>query len=245
MRQLTMTRSRLDTKELLAALPLFRGLAPDELAAIAAGTTVRQVLRGEVVFNRGAPCDGIHVLVYGQIKLAFVSDDGYEKVVEIVPPGRSFGEAPLFSASPYLMMAQALADSLLLHVGKGVVLAAIERYPKFTSMLLIGMANRMHRLISDVEGYSLQTGTERLVGFLLRQQAQAETTTGPRTVTLPTSKAIIASRLNVTPEHLSRILHELADEGLIEVEGRIVRILDPVRLRHYHGCSHHKIAANA
>jgi CRP-like cAMP-binding protein len=224
-------------------MPLFRGLAPEALAPLAAGTTVRHAQRGEVIFNRGEQCDGVHVLVYGQIKLAFVSDTGYEKVVEIVPPGRSFGEAPLFSASPYLMMAQALADSLLLHIDRQAVLAAIERHPQITSKLLIEMANRMHRLISDVEGYSLQSGTERLVSFLLRQQAQPETATGPRTVTLPTSKAIIASRLNVTPEHLSRILHELADAGLIEVEGRVVRILDPERLRQYHGCSQHRVAA--
>lgn len=229
-----MAKARLDARELLAGLPLFRALTAEALAAIAAGTTVRQVMRGEVVFNRGEECDGIHVVAYGQIKLAFVSDDGNEKVVEIVPAGRSFGEAPLFSASPYLMMAQALSDSLLLHVGKGVVLAAIERHPEFTSKLLIGMAHRMHRLISDVEGYSLQTGTERLVGFLLRQQSHSENGSTPRTVTLSTSKAIVASHLNVTPEHLSRILHELSDAGLIEVDGRDVRILDPERLRGYH-----------
>jgi CRP-like cAMP-binding protein len=230
-----MARTRPDTKELLAAMPLFRGLAPAELAPLAAGTTVRHAQRGEVIFNRGEPCVGVHILVYGQIKLAFVSDTGYEKVVEIVPAGRSFGEAPLFSASPYLMMAQALVDSLLLHVDRSAVLAAIERHPQFTSKLLIEMAHRMHRLISDVEGYSLQSGTERLVAFLLRQQPDSGSASAPRCLTLSTSKAVIASRINVTPEHLSRILHELSDAGLIEVDGRHVRILDPDRLRGYRG----------
>jgi CRP-like cAMP-binding protein len=54
-------------------------------------------------------------------------------------------------------------------------------------------------------------------------------------VTLPTSKAIVASRLNLTPEHFSRILHDLTQAGLIEVDGREVRIKDVTRLRAYSG----------
>jgi CRP-like cAMP-binding protein len=52
---------------------------------------------------------------------------------------------------------------------------------------------------------------------------------------LPTSKAVVASLLNVTPEHFSRILHDLTEQTLIEVDGREIRIVDPARLRAYHG----------
>ena len=227
-----MSRHKIDTQSLLANLPLFREVSAAELAPIAAATSVRHVPRGEIVFNRGDPCDGFHLVVYGQIKLAFISDDGAEKVVEIVPSGTSFGESPMFLGSPYLLMAQALVDTLLLFVHRGAVMTAIAHDPKFTAKLLAGMSNRMHRLISDVEAYSMQNGTERLVGFLLQQEAEVDADASMR-VTLPTSKAIIASRLNVTPEHLSRILHELSDAGLIEVTGRHVRIVDAVRLRDY------------
>ena len=71
------------------------------------------------------------------------------------------------------------------------------------------------------------------IGYLLRQDTREEG--GGSCVTLPVSKAIVASRLNVTPEHFSRILHELVAAGMIAVEGRDVRILDPERLRNYHG----------
>lgn len=229
-----MSKPKIQTQAFLASLPLFKELAPSELDRIAAGTTTLNVPRGEVIFNRGDPCDGFHLVVYGQVKLAFTSPEGSEKVVEIVAPGYSFGEALMFMEKPYILMAQALADSLLLHVSKNVVFAEIERDPRFARKMLAGLSRRLHGLIGDVEAYSLQSGTERVVGYLLRQDVQSAE--GEHyVVTLPTSKAIVASRLNVTPEHFSRILHDLAAAGLLAVEGRAITILDPERLKNYHG----------
>jgi CRP-like cAMP-binding protein len=229
-----MAKTKIKTEAFLASVPLFRELAPDELAPIAAGTTVLEVPRGEMVFNRGDSCEGFHVVVYGQIKLAFVSSEGNEKVVEIVPPGHSFGEALMFMEKPYIVMAQALTDSLLLHVSRNVVFAELERDPKFARKMLAGLSRRLHGLISDVEAYSLQSGTERVIGYLLRQDAPADSESDPYVVTLPTAKAVVASRLNVTPEHFSRILHELVEAGLIKVDGREVTIYDAAKLRDHH-----------
>ena len=230
-----MSKPKIQAQAFLASLPLFNELAPSELERIAAGTTALNVPRSEIIFNRGDPCEGFHLVVYGQVKLAFISAEGSEKVVEIVAPGYSFGEALMFMEKPYILMAQALADSMLLHVSKNVVFAEIERDPKFSRKMLAGLSRRLHGLISDVEAYSLQSGTERVVGYLLRQDAHEGGETEHYVVTLPTSKAIVASRLNVTPEHFSRILHELTQRGLIAVEGREIRIIEPAKLRDYHG----------
>jgi CRP/FNR family transcriptional regulator, dissimilatory nitrate respiration regulator len=230
-----MSKAKIKTEAFLASLPLFNELASAELEPIAAGTTVLEVPRGEIIFNRGDPCEGIHVVVYGQVKLAFVSAQGNEKVVEIAAPGHSFGEALMFMEKPYIVMAQALIDSLLLHVSRNVVFAEIERDPKFARKMLAGLSRRLHGLISDVEAYSLQSGTERVIGYLLRQDAQTVSESDPYVVTLPTSKGVVASRLNVTPEHFSRILHDLVDAGLIKVDGRDVTIFEAAKLRDHHG----------
>ena len=229
-----MLKAKIKAESFLASVPLFKELAPDELAPIAAGTAVLEAPRGEIVFNRGDPCEGFHVVVYGQIKLAFVSPGGNEKVVEIVPPGHSFGEALMFMEKPYVVMAQALTDSLLLHVSRDVVFAELERDPRFARKMLAGLSRRLHGLIGDVEAYSLQSGTERVIGYLLRQDAQAAPEADPYVVSLPTSKAVVASRLNVTPEHFSRILHDLVEAGLVKVDGREVTIFDAAKLRDYH-----------
>jgi CRP-like cAMP-binding protein len=230
-----MPRAPIKTQAFLASLPLFKELAAEEIDRIAAGTTELHVPRGEIIFNRGDPCVGFHLVVYGQVKLAFLSPQGSEKVVEIIGPGSSFGEALMFMDKAYIVMAQTLADTMLLHVSKQVVVEEIERDPKFARKMLAGMSRRLHSLISDVESYSLQSGTQRVVGYLLQQDMQQSGDSEPYVVTLPTSKAIVASRLNVTPEHFSRILHDLVEAGLIEVDGREMKIIDVEGLRNHRG----------
>ena len=226
---------KIRTSAFLANIPLFKELAATEVDRIAAGTTELHVPRGEILFNKGDPCTGFHLVIYGQVKLAFVTPMGGEKVIEIAGPGASFGEALMFMEKPYVVMAQALADSLVLHVSKQVVFDELERDPAFARKMLAGLSRRLHGLINDVEAYSLQSGTQRVIGYLLRQDAEAANGPASYKVTLPTSKAVVASRLNLTPEHFSRILHELANAGLVGVEGREVVIQDVARLRGYTG----------
>ena len=120
----------------LANLPLFRELQPTELDRIASGTREVHIGRGETLFRRGDPCEGFHAVVYGQIKLAFTSPAGAEKVVEIMGPGQSFGEAVMFMEKPYPVYTQALADSMLLHIAKATVFAEIEREPRFARRMI-------------------------------------------------------------------------------------------------------------
>ncbi|MGB7478983.1 MAG: Crp/Fnr family transcriptional regulator [Burkholderiaceae bacterium] len=226
-----MTTSKIKVQDFLSVLPLFSDLAPEDLGEIAAGTTERKVARGEIVFHRGDPCLGFYTVVYGQVKLAFTSPQGGEKVVEIIGPGHSFGEALMFMEKPYIVSAQVLADSLLLHVAKSAVFSSIERDPKFARRMLAGMSRRLHGLISDVEAYSLSSGTQRVIGYLLK----GEDFKNGDQFRLEVSKTVIASRLNLTPEHFSRILHDLSARKLIGVNGREITILDIQRLRDYQG----------
>ena len=218
----------------LSNLPMFKELPGPVIDRIAAGTSEMHVPRGEILFTRGDPCRGFYLVIYGQVKLSFVTKQGTEKVVEIVGPTHSFGEALMFAGKPYVVMAQTLADSMLLHVSRDVVFSELDRDPAFARALLAGLSQRLHRLIHDVESYSLETGSQRVIGYLLRQDDEGDEP-GPHKVTLPVSKALVASRLNLTPEHFSRILHELSAAGLIRVDGRSVEIVDVGRLRAHTG----------
>jgi CRP/FNR family transcriptional regulator, dissimilatory nitrate respiration regulator len=131
--------------------------------------------------------------------------------------------------------AQTLADTLLLHISKTVVFEEIERQPRFARRMIAGLSRRLHGLIGDLEAYSLHSGIQRVIGYLLRAEPDGEAAGKTAQLKLPTSKGIIASRLNLTPEHFSRILHELTAAKLIEVDGRTVTILDLDRLRIYEG----------
>lgn len=220
------------THAILADLPLFRQMTPAEIDKIAQNTREVQVKCGEAVFQRGDPSHGFYVVVRGQVKLAFSSPQGVEKVVHLVGPGKTFGEAVMFMDMPYPVYAQALADSLLLHIGKTAVLEGIERDPIFCRKMLAGLSSRLHSLISDVEAYSLRSSAQRVIGYLL-QHDTGNTGQGNPLITLTTSKSVIASRLNISPETFSRVLNELSTVGLISVKGREISILDMKKLGDY------------
>jgi len=217
---------------ILTHLPLFCEMSPDELARIASGARELGLARGEVLFQRGDPCNGFYVVIHGKVKLALTSPQGIEKVVELIGPGQSFGEAVMFMDKPYPVFAQALTDTLVLHIGKQVIAGGIDSDPVFCRKMLAGLSVRLHRLIQTVESISLRSPAQRVIDYLLQELAEIKEGLDIH-VTLSANKNVIASNLNITPETFSRILRNLSDTGLITVEGKEVCIRDLAKLRNY------------
>lgn len=223
-----------DLPRYLSVLPLFSDLSAPELARLALGCQLRRLSRGETIFRVGQPCEEFHVTVIGQVKLYAISPAGQEKVIDLIGPGSSFAEALMFTDRPYIINAQALTDTLLLTVEKQAVLTEIEQDPRFALRMLAGISRRLHGLVNDVEAYALHSGLQRVIGYLLRGQDVTDGAAGGSViVSLPVSKATIASLLSLTPEYFSRVLHELESAGLIEIDKRDIRILDAKRLSGY------------
>lgn len=228
-----MHESRLDLPQILSRLPLFQELAPTQIALLETACRERRLAEGEMLFQKGDPAKGFFVVVFGQIKLAFPSSHGNEKVVQIVGPRQSFGEAVMFMDRPYPVFAEGLVDSLLLHIASAPVFELLETEPLFARRMLAGLSLRLHSLVQDVETYSLRSSAQRVVGYLLQQCPENEPGAGSFDISLPTSKQVIASRLNLTPETLSRIFHDLSANGLIGVSGKQITIKDANRLREF------------
>lgn len=216
----------IDIPTLLKRIPLFSELSDADLERVGRYTRDRHIARSEVLFQRGDQPHGFYFVVSGQVKLAFSSPQGTEKVVEIVGPMQSFGEAVMFMNKPYPVFAEALTETTLIHIGQAVVSELIDQDPSFAHKLLAGMSIRLHSLVHDVETYSLRSSIQRVIGYLL-QVADSDL---PCEIDLPTSKQVIASRLNLTPETLSRIFHDLSESGLISVHGKHITLHDPARL---------------
>lgn len=227
-----MVQHKLDIRGVLSNLPLFRNLDAEEIDRILL-PAVREIRteRGDTLFQKGDQLSGLYVIVYGQVKLAFPSPSGSEKVLQIFGSGESFGEAVMFLERPAPVYSQTLIDSLILLISKQAIFDAIERDPTFARRMLAGLSMRLHALVQDVESYSLRSAAQRVIGYLL--QSVPESDTGQQAVTLPASKHVIASRLNLTPETLSRIFSQLSHDNLITVSGRDVTIHDADRLRNY------------
>jgi len=224
-------RDNFGTLDFLRNLPLFHDLDLVQLEAIGAAATEQRIGAGTALFRRGDPCDGMHVIVLGRVKLGLLAPGGAEKVVEILGPGQSFGEAVMFMGKPHNLYAEALADSLLLHIRSNAVLEAVARNSEFARRMLNELSQRLYRLLADIEAYTLKNATERVTGYLLAALDERAGQGQPAAVLLAASKSVLASRLNITREHFSRILHELSQAGLIRVSGRNIQVLDPAGLR--------------
>lgn len=228
-----MSEIKPDIPLIVSRLPLFHELSTEQIAAIAAATRERRVARGEMLFQKGDTPRGFFVIVMGQVKLAFPSASGNEKVVETLGPRQSFGEAVMFMDRPYPVFAEALTDTLLLHIASAVVFDLLGQDASFARRLLAGLSHRLHALVQDVESYSLRSSAQRVIGYIIQHCPHEGECEGSFELQLPTSKQVIASRLNLTPETLSRIFHDLSDHGLITVHGKQIRVHDMRRLREF------------
>jgi CRP-like cAMP-binding protein len=106
-----MQNDKLDIAQILRRIPLFQELSQEQIEHLAAQTREKRLHKGEMLFQKGDQPRGFYAIVYGQMKLAFPSAAGNEKVVEILGPQQSFGEAVMFMDRPYPVFAESLADS--------------------------------------------------------------------------------------------------------------------------------------
>ncbi|KQY82453.1 MULTISPECIES: Crp/Fnr family transcriptional regulator [Roseateles] len=220
--------------QFLRSQPLFTDVDDAALERLASACRLRRFDRGEPVLWAGQPCDAFFIVARGQVRLYMTAPNGNEKVIELVGPGRSFAEALVFLQCPCPINAQALTDVLLLEVPRQAVLHELQCDTGFALRMLSGMSRRVHGLVQDVQASALQSGLQRIVGYLLRDVDPDQP--GPALISLPAAKATVASLLSLTPEYFSRVLHELEAAGLLQVERRDIRLPDPAALaRHAAG----------
>ncbi len=216
--------------QILSDFFMFRELAAEQIETISGHSQLIEFPKGTSVFNRGDAAVGLYILLEGQLKLGVTSPQGSEKIISIVTPGESFGEAILFLERQFPVYAQAILDSQVLLVPKSLIFSMLDHDPLFSRKMLAGLSIRMHQLVQDIEMLSLQSCTQRFIGYLLQISADAPDASN---ITLPASKTTIASLLNLTPETLSRTLAKLQQLELIAVNGKDVMITDVKKLRSY------------
>lgn len=203
-------------------MPMFRHVARSHLAELARHARVQHVRRSATVCRRGESLNCFFGVAYGLVKLALRADNGEEKVLRLVSAGETFGEALVFRERPNPLDAVALADTMLVVFPSQAVMALLEHDPNFARGLLTSLSERMHNLVAEVEASTLLSARQRVATYL--ESLAAEQVNGR--VRLPATKTVIAARLGVTKETFSRLLRELANQGLIEVEKRDIALRD-------------------
>jgi CRP/FNR family transcriptional regulator, dissimilatory nitrate respiration regulator len=210
---------------------LFAEMSEPHLHALIDGMVDIHLDPGKTLFRQGQAAERFYFLREGLIKLFRLSPDGDEKIIEIMRPGETFAEAVMFMGTQgrYPVNAEAINESRVYAFEQKIFLNLLRESNEATFGLLGSMSRRLHMLVNQIESLTLQNATYRLVAYLL-EQIPRDVKTSPE-VQLITPKGVIASRLAIQPETLSRILGKLRQGGLIEVHGNHITIRDVQALR--------------
>lgn len=216
--------------EFLRQVPLFAALTPTQLAALLNRSREVRLAAGSLLFHQGDDASRFFLVRTGRIKLFRLSDEGQEKVIEIIGPGLTFAEAVMFmDQQRYPVNAEAIGDCRLLAFENAQYMEILRQSPEICFVLLATMSRWLHRQVMEIDRLTLQSAMLRLCGYLLQLTPPGKT--GAVVVHLPVPKRVIASRLSVQPETFSRLLQSLVKEGLIQVSEQDIHILELDRLR--------------
>lgn len=211
---------------------LFAGLEKDDFDRIVANMAPKSIDKGEVLFHRGDPAASFYFLDTGLIELNLISATGEKKVLEVVEPGRTFAEAVAFMRErKYPVTAEALEGSELCQIPTRVYVDLIYGNPDACMRLLSDVCRHLHARVREIENLTVQNARSRLASYLLDHVV--ETNDDEATVRLELPRHVIASRLSIKPETLSRLLRHMVDEGVLTIEDRVIFVHSLARLRPY------------
>jgi CRP-like cAMP-binding protein len=212
----------------IAQIPFFEGLPREQLEDLAMITTDQVFRKGEIIFSEGEEADGFYVALTGRIKVYKLSADGKEQILHFFGPGEPFGEVPVFTGQRFPAHAEAMEESRVLYIPKDSFVDLVKRNPSLALNMLGILSKRLRRFAALIDDLSLKEVPGRLAAYLLYLSAQRK---GTGEIELSVTKAQLASLLGTIPETLSRILGKMTAQGLIETDGRRIRILDPQSLQ--------------
>lgn len=214
----------------IARRSLLLASAPREAQdAILATATARDHDRGATVFLQGERAAAVYIVVRGWVKLYRIAPNGSEAVVGVFTKGHSFGEAVAFSHEAYPVSAECATDCTLIRLETEAILRLITRQPAVALSLISATFAHLHRLVAQIEQLKAQTGAQRVAEFLLEL---TECDVGRCEVMLPYDKVLIAGRLGMKPESLSRAFAKLREKG-VNVKQNMAVIEDIEALRDY------------
>lgn len=211
----------------LGAVSLFSGLSPEELRLLAAHAVRRRFAQGELLFQEGDVCNGLHVIAGGKLRIFKSSASGREQVLAVEGPGGSVAELPVFDGGTYPASVSAVEDSQILFISRDDFRRFCLEHPEVALKMLAVVGARLRRLVGIIEELSFATVRQRLVSSLVRlAQAEDRRSDGGIEFQLPGTHQDLAHQLGTVRELVSRNLMRLQAEGLVQVEGRNVKVLD-------------------
>jgi CRP-like cAMP-binding protein len=213
--------------QIITRIAVFRGLRPETVEHIIAPATAVMHKAQECIFRQGDPATAFFITISGWVKLYRITQAGEETVIHTMTKGDSFAEAVAFTGNRYPATAEAVTNARIVRIPADHIVRCIRESPDIALAMIASTSQHLHHLVQQVEQLKAQSGVQRVAEFLA---ALAPNEHGPCVVALPYDKVLIAARLGLKPESLSRAFAKLRSVG-VEIHASHVAVGDIARLR--------------
>jgi CRP/FNR family cyclic AMP-dependent transcriptional regulator len=215
------------TLSALSATTLFSSLSPEELRLLAAHAVRKPVAAGQILFNEGDPCKGLHIVASGKVRIFKSSPGGRQQVLGTEGPGNSIAELPVFDGGPYPASVSAIDDAQILFISRDDFRAFCLQRPEVALKILAVVGSRLRHLVEIIEELSFSTIRQRLISILVKLAlSHGKRTARGVELQLPGTHQELANQLGTVRELVSRNLMRLNAEGLLAVDGRHIVVRD-------------------
>jgi CRP-like cAMP-binding protein len=217
--------------QIISRIAVFRGLKPETVEHIVGPATAVMLKPHECLFRQGDPATAFFISIDGWVKLYRITLSGEETVIHILTKGDSFAEAVAFTGSRYPATAEAVSDARIVRIPADHIVRCIRESPDIALAMIASTSQHLHHLVQQVEQLKAQSGVQRVAEFLA---SLAPIDHGSCVIALPYDKVLIAARLGLKPESLSRAFAKLRAVG-VAVHSSHVAVNDVARLRQLAG----------
>ncbi|MDZ5649848.1 cyclic nucleotide-binding domain-containing protein [Nitrospirillum sp. BR 11828] len=207
---------RPDDASEIRALPLFRDIREETFADLVTAGFLQRFPSGVTLIQERERADFLHIVTDGLVEM-YAGTEGEETTLDLVQPLGTFILAAVLKDQVYLQSARTIEKSRIVMIPAEKVRQAMTQDAAFMTAIVMELAGGYRQAIRDLKNLKLRTGTERLANWMLGQAGE-----GNR-VPLPCEKRVLASRLGMTPENLSRGFATLRAHGVV-VSGSDIEI---------------------
>jgi len=221
-----MSVARINLAAVLGQSPFLSSLSPPELQMLTTRTVRKLFSAGELLFSEGEPCNGLHIIARGKVRIFKSSANGREQVLAVNVPGESIAEIPVFDGGPYPASAVAIDEVEIAFISRRDFQAFCLEHPEVALKVLSAVGTRLRRLVEIIEELSFTTIRQRLVSALVKLAQTGTPTARGIEFLLPGSHQELANQLGTVRELISRNLMRLQAEGLLDVDARQIVVKD-------------------
>lgn len=216
----------------LNSITLFSQLTREQLDVVINQSRIIELKAGEKLFYAGENARYFYYLKQGQVRIFLESSEGNEKVIDVIHSGQMFAEAVAFlDQEPYPVSAQTLKKSTLYAIDIVAFKSVLKESIETCFRVMAALTKRLHFQLMEINNLSLHNATYRLISHLIQQVP--ESASGDTHFVLDYPKNVLASRLSIKPETLSRILLRMKNNQLIDIESNQIILKNLEKLKLY------------